>query len=87
MAIKKYMLFFTPMCPKCPKIKDYMKDKNIEKEWVDATLKEGLDKAREFKVMNVPTVIFFDENDKEVARASNLEEVKKIIENRTLSDI
>jgi len=82
--IKKYMLFFTPMCPKCPKIKEFMEDKNIEKEWIDAATKEGLEKARELQVGGVPTVIFFDD-EKEVTRATNIEEVKRVIENRQLA--
>jgi len=85
--IKRYMLFFTPACPSCPKIKEFMKDKDIEKEWVDASSSEGLEKAKEFKVMGVPTVIFFDENRKEIARATSVEEVKRVIENKTLSDV
>ncbi len=83
--IKKYMLFFTPMCPKCPKIKEFMKDKDLEKEWVDSATKEGLEKAKEFGVSAVPTVIFFDENGNEVSRANDIEEVKKIVENKQLS--
>ena len=51
--IKKYMLFFTPMCPKCPKIKEFMADKKLEKELVDAATAEGLEKARELKVGGV----------------------------------
>ena len=85
--IKRYMLFFTPTCPKCPKIKEYMEGTKLEKEWVDAATKEGLEKAREFKVINLPTVIFLDENGKEVSRATNIEEVKRVVENKTLSDV
>ena len=87
MAIKKYMLFFTPMCPKCPKVKEFMEDKGLEKEWVDASTKEGLEKSRELGVSNVPTVIFFDEEGKEVTRATTIEEVKRVIENKSLSDV
>ena len=83
--IKKYMLFFTPMCPKCPKIKEYMDTKGLEKEWVDAATKEGLEKAREFGVSGVPTAIFFDENKEEASRATDIEEIKKIVENQTLN--
>jgi len=85
--IKKYMLFFTPMCPKCPKIKEFMEDKKVEKEWVDAATKEGLEKAKELNVSSVPTMVFFDKNGKEVARAMTIEEVKRVIENRSLSDV
>ncbi len=82
--IKKYMLFFTPMCSKCPKIKEFMKDKNLEHEWVDAATKEGLEKARELGVGSVPTVIFFDEDGNELTRAKSVEEVKRIVENRQI---
>ena len=81
------MLFFTPMCPKCPKVKEYMNDKNLEKEWVDAATSEGLAKAKELNVMGVPALIFFDENGEEVARANGVEEAKNIVENKTLSDV
>jgi glutaredoxin len=84
MTVKKYMLFFTPMCPKCPKIKEFMNTTSLEKEWVDAATKPGLQKARELGVGGVPMVIFFDENGKEVSRANSLEEVKRVIENKTL---
>jgi predicted DsbA family dithiol-disulfide isomerase len=83
--IKKYMLFFTPMCPKCPKIKEYMNTKDLEKEWVDAATADGLEKAREFGVSGVPTIIFFNENGEEVSRATEIEEVKRIVENKTLN--
>ena len=72
------------MCPKCPKIKEFMKEKKIEKEWVDAAVPEGLEKAKEFGVSAVPTIIFFDENGNEVSRATDIEEVKKIVENKQL---
>ena len=85
--IKKFMLFFTPMCPKCPKIKAYMKDKNIEAELVDAATPAGLEKARKHNVASVPTVIFLDKDGKELSRATNIEEVKRIIENQMLSDV
>ena len=85
--IKKYMLFFTPMCPKCPKVEEYMNDKGLEKEWVDAATPDGLAKARELKVSGVPMIIFFDEKGEEVARANGVEEAKKIVENKTLSDL
>jgi len=85
--IKKCMMFYTPACSKCPKIKEYLEDKEIEKELIDASTEEGLEKARELKVSNVPVVVFFDENGKEISRAVDIEEVKKVIEHRSLSDV
>ena len=78
------MLFFTPMCPKCPKIKEFMENKNLEKEWVDCATPKGLEKARELNVMNMPTVVFLDENGKEVSRASDIEEIKRVLDNKQL---
>ena len=31
-----YKLFFTPMCPNCPKVKDFMKEVDMEGEEIDA---------------------------------------------------
>ncbi len=78
------MLFYTPVCPKCPRVKDYMgAQEGFVKEWVDASKPQGLVKARDLGVSSVPTAIFF-EDDKEFARATSLEEVKRILENKTL---
>ena len=82
--IKKYFLFFTPVCPKCHKVKGFIQSIKMENEWVDATTDKGLEKAREFNVMNVPTVVFVDSNGKEVARASTIEEIKRVTENKSL---
>lgn len=79
----RYKLFFTPMCPNCPKVKEFMKGVKMEGEFVDAATKEGLEEARKLEVSAVPTVVFF-ENDKERSRAYSVEEIKKIVENKTL---
>lgn len=81
------MLFFTPMCPKCPKIKEFMADKELDKEWVNAATPEGLEIAKKMEVASVPTVIFLGEDGKEVTRATSIDEVKKVVENKTLSDV
>ena len=85
--INKYMLFFTPACPKCPKIKEFMQEKDLEKEWVDAATPEGLQKARDLQVMGVPTVIFLDEEGNEVSRATDIDQVKRAVDNKKLSDV
>ena len=85
--IKKYKIFFTPMCPKCPAIKEFMKITDIEGEFVDATTPEGLEQARKYEVSSVPTVIFFNEKDETVSTAHDLEEVKRVVENKSLADV
>jgi len=75
------------MCPKCPKIKEFMDGQGLEKEWIDAAATDGLEKAKKYGISGVPTVIFLDKDGKEVSRATNLEEIKRIVENRSLSDV
>ena len=85
--IKRYKLFFTPMCPKCPAIKEFMKGVKIKGEEIDATAPEGLEQAKKYEVVSVPTVIFFDEKDEIVSTAHDLEEVKRVVENKSLTDV
>ncbi|MBW2982566.1 thioredoxin family protein [Candidatus Woesearchaeota archaeon] len=85
--IKKYKLFFTPMCPKCPAIKKFMKTVDIEGDLVDATKPEGLEQAKRYEIVSVPSVLFFDENDKVISTAHSLEEVKRVVENKSLTDV
>lgn len=85
--VKKYKLFTTPMCPKCNALKESMKDIGVEGEIVDATTPEGLEQARKYNVSSVPTVIFFDEKGEVVSTAHNLEEVKRVVENKSLTDV
>ena len=79
----KYKLFFTPMCPNCPKVKDFMKTVKMEGELIDASTKEGLAQAAKFDVMSVPTVIFL-EGDVVKSVASLVEEIKRVTQNKTL---
>jgi hypothetical protein len=85
--IKKYKIFFTPMCPKCPAIKEFMKGTGIEGEFLDATTPEGLEQARKYQIASVPTVLFLDEKDEVISSAHNLEEVKRVVENQSLTDV
>lgn len=85
--ITSYKLFFTPMCPKCPSIKEFMKTIKIEGQLVDATTSEGLDEARKYKVASVPTVLFLDDEENIVAQAHSLDEIKRIVQNKSLIDV
>jgi alkyl hydroperoxide reductase subunit AhpF len=82
--IKNYKLFFTGACPNCPKVKEHMSSLEINGEEFDAGSEIGMDEARKHNIMAVPAVVFFDENDAEVSRASNVEEIKRVTENKTL---
>lgn len=71
------------MCPNCPKVKDFMKTVSLKGELVDASTPLGLEQAQKFDVGSVPTVIFLeDDNVKSVAHS--VEEIKRVIQNKTL---
>ena len=85
--IKSYKLFFTPMCPKCPAIKEFIKTTDVEGEFVDAATPEGLEQARKYQVSALPTILFLNEKGEVISTAYNLEEVKRVVENRSLTDV
>ncbi len=71
------------MCPHCHSVKEFMKDVDMEGEEIDATIPEGLEQSQKFNVISVPTVIFL-EGDKVKSVAHSIEEIKRIIENKSL---
>jgi len=83
----KYKLFFTPMCPKCPAIKEFIKTTDIKGELVDAATPEGLEQAREYEISQLPAVLFLDDKGKVISKAHSLEEVKRVVENKSLADV
>jgi len=60
---RSYLLFTTPFCPNCPSVKVLMKDSGLSGEIVDASKPEGLLKAQEFDVIEVPTVVFLEDGE------------------------
>jgi ribonucleoside-triphosphate reductase len=76
MADKKFLLFTTPVCPKCPAAKKLLEQKGVKYELIDASKPDGLDKARKYAVMQVPTLIILEgENVK--AKANGIDEIEK----------
>lgn len=59
--VRSYLLFTTPFCPNCPAVKELLKGSGLQGEVVDASQPAGLDRARKFEVMEVPTVVFFED--------------------------
>ena len=73
---KTFLLFTTQMCPNCPSAKEVLQKSGLKGEFVDASTPEGLQKARENEVMEVPTAIFY-EDGKEVAKATGTEAIRE----------
>ena len=75
------------MCPKCPAIKEFMKNAGVEGDFIDATTPEGLEQARRYDIVSVPAVLFLDDKGEAISTAHSLEEVKRVIENKSLADV
>ena len=77
--ITSYYCFYRKTCPNCPSVKKYIDKLGIRGEFIDADTPEGAIMAVERQVLSVPTVIFTNSLDKEVARAKNVPEIKEIL--------
>ena len=75
----KYLLFFTPMCIRCPSVKKFMKESEIEGEEIDASSGKGVDLAKKYNIKSVPTIVFLEGNE-EKHRANSIDEIKKVVE-------
>jgi len=85
--MKSYKFFMTPMCPDCGEIKEFLEDIELKGEIIDAATDDGLEESQKLEVMGVPMMIFLDKDGKEENRADNLEDIKKILENKSLLDV
>ncbi|MDX9802165.1 MAG: anaerobic ribonucleoside-triphosphate reductase [Spirochaetia bacterium] len=77
--ITSYYYFYRKTCPNCPPVKRYIEKTEIRGEFIDADTPEGKIMAGEMQVLSVPTVIFTNIQDREVARANNAQEIKAIL--------
>ena len=71
-----YEFFARKTCPNCPPVKEYLSGITMPGTYIDVDSEEGLAKAAELGVFAAPTVIFYDEDGVETARAHNVKELK-----------
>lgn len=71
----KIYLFTTPTCPNCIIAKNMLKDKNIDFETVNAV--ENLDMAREYGIVQAPTLISISENN--ISKYTGVADIKKML--------
>lgn len=77
--ITRYLFFSQVSCTKCPAVKEFLKTVEIPGEEIDATEDAGFEEARKYCIMATPTLVFFDENEKEIGRTFGLEELKEFL--------
>ncbi len=76
----KYLLFTTMTCPKCPAMKDFVASEiSFEGEQIDNNNPDFMTKAGELGVDSAPTLIIFDDENKEIFRGSEVQEVKDFL--------
>lgn len=84
----KFLFFRTPMCPNCEEIHDWLEEhEDIAKkgEEVDASTKEGLEKAKEYGVNGVPSIVLF-KNGEKIKSVDNLDDFQTMLDNKSLSE-
>lgn len=78
--IASYELFVRKTCPNCPPVKAYMANVKLSGKMIDVDTKDGLDEAALKGVFAAPTVIVYNAEGTEIARAHNVEELTAIFE-------
>ena len=73
-----YEIFTRKTCPNCPPVKDFMSNLEMPGRSIDVDTEEGLAEAAGKGVFASPTVIVYDSEGNETARAHNVEELSVI---------
>ena len=76
--IAYYEFFARKTCPNCPPVKAFLQSVDFAGSAIDVDSEEGFARAAELGVLSAPTVIFFDANGIEIARASSVTELEKL---------
>ncbi len=66
-----YIFFYRTTCPNCPPVSNWLKNSHLKGEAINVDDKAGFDKAAEYQIFASPTVVFLNEEGKEMYRATN----------------
>lgn len=75
----KLLLFTTNTCSKCPAIKNWLGQADIDYFAIDNSMLNFWEMAEKYNVRSVPTLLALNEEGKEVWRASELSEIQQYI--------
>lgn len=76
--IAEYELFVRKTCPNCPPVKECCTNLPLSGKITDVDTEEGLVRAEECGIVSAPTVIFYDAQGTEVARAHSVKQIRAI---------
>ncbi len=77
--IENYKFFYRTTCPNCPPVKSVVKNLTITGESINADKPEGFTKAAIHDIFTAPTVVFFDKENQEISRTSDISELKSMV--------
>ncbi len=77
-TIDHYELYVRRTCPNCPPVKECCANLSLSGEQVDVDSAEGFARASASEILSTPTVVFFDAENREVARAFTVKEIRAI---------
>ena len=75
-----FELYIRQTCPNCPPVKEFMSKIDLQGRTIDVDTEQGLSEAASKGVFAAPTVIIYNNEDIEVARAHCVEELSVIFE-------
>lgn len=73
-----YELFARKTCPNCPPVKEWVLNSGMNGRVVDVDTEAGLNEAAQKGVFAAPTVIFYNADGSEKARAHSVSELEEI---------
>ncbi|MGL4986446.1 MAG: anaerobic ribonucleoside-triphosphate reductase [Treponemataceae bacterium] len=77
--IASFEMFVRKTCPNCPAVKDYLELSNVKGITIDVDSTEGYARAIDLGIFSAPTVVFYDNNQKEISRSHCVAELEQII--------
>ncbi len=78
-TVVSYEFFARRTCPNCPPVKERLSTVAVAGTYIDVDTEAGLKHAAEMGVMAAPTVILYDANGAEVARAHTVAELNEVL--------
>jgi len=76
----RYLLFVTPGCPKCPAVKKWCEQHpECSGEIIEVRDTDSMQKAADNMVQSAPTIIFWNDDGKELFRTDSVTELEILL--------
>ena len=79
---RRIVLVTTKTCPNCRSAKNYLNDAGIDYDVILADEPDGEKIAREYNIMQAPTLIVPDQDDTGVKLYENVSNIREFLEHR-----